>query len=139
MTKDQPNFKATSCINKQLFDISGQLPDMPEERIIKANVSGNDLLKYGIKNVSKGKILMPVEIGKTYTVPTLVLDNVNHYKRLKKAYLEKGILGVYGYLTQLPSYEQTCREQYPTHFEKDAQGKYIKLQNPINIKFDVKQ
>lgn len=70
---------------------TGQM--MPVTKI----VSGNDALKAGIKKVS-GKKVNP---GEKYVSRSEVPVLVNHYRKMKRAYVSSGVQGVRRYVGSL--------------------------------------
>jgi len=91
---------------KKIRAIAKMLPTTSYATSEYQEISGEDLLLSGNKEVG-GK---PVESEKTYSMRVPVLNEENHYRRMKRAFRASGSEGIKRYLKRfVEDYGATCK------------------------------
>ncbi len=116
------SWKITTEIIKQIHVVANQLPILPNEKQGMRKVKGIDLINQGHLEVMFNKVVVPVEQSKTYDVPFVDIEIVNHVTNLKQAYINGGILAVHLYIMNTAAHHEAMRAKYPHFF--DEAGKY---------------
>lgn len=80
-------FKITSQVEKDLKHIAGTIPLLYDQTTYNKKILGSDLKLTGHDKDENGKEL---EDDRIYDLPTPSMIPVNHYRRLKKAFLSGG-------------------------------------------------
>jgi len=129
----KPKYSMTDDIAEQLKAMAKKLPATCEEYNIINMTSGADLLNQGVLEVKKGGLVLPVEIGQMYEVPSIALRNLNHNLKLRKFYYAQGIVGIVEYFRVFPEYLITMQGQYPSLWKN---GTYIGVNEGTQMPID---
>lgn len=129
----KPKYSMTDDIAEQLKAMAKKLPATCEEYNIINLTSGADLLNQGVLEVKKGGLVLPVEIGQMYEVPSIALRDLNHNLKLRKFYYAQGIVGIVEYFRVFPEYLITMQGQYPSLWKN---GTYIGVKEGTQMPID---
>lgn len=91
-------FKVTFQVEKELRTIANGLPTLYDRSLVYRPVLGKELKLTGHTVDDSGKEL---EDQKVYPLPVPSMNARNHYRRLRKAYMEHGEPGVLDYMDKV--------------------------------------
>lgn len=105
-----------------LKGVAKELPVVFEAAHEKHLVKGSDILEWGTITEIDG---LPIDPEREYVWHYPVQMYQNHYRRLKKAYIAHGMMGVYNYLRGINNIIHGSKQA-------DAMRAFLELQKYIN-------
>lgn len=111
----------TNEIRQQLKGIGANyIPAMPFEGLFDLKYEGIDLINQGVTHVKRDGKNIPVIVGQQYIQKVPALMNADHYKHLKEAYQQNGMMGVTIYMEQCKKLLEKAKLMYPSLFDEEG-------------------
>jgi hypothetical protein len=120
LNKSKFTIKDYKAKRDEINALADKMPVVCQQEFIHVKIPGHTLINQGITFLPE--LNERVQLDKFYLQTQTKHVVVDHRKEFKRIFMDRGLLGIHNYISNLPKYIEDQKKKYPELYDDDKSG-----------------